>query len=134
MNPTEWAEYGATATAPEPLTLSIDEVGHDERTLAYGYTCQRQSWHAYVHDHELHVIIYDYSKNAAFYIHGERLPLEDLKPDKRVYPDACELAFSQLMRRRDHQLPFTGGVEEESYKPRELNEHGYLANTHLDLY
>lgn len=112
MNKTEYDQYMTCKPAAAPM-LSIDDIGHTERTLAYGYTCDRETWHAYVKGSELHVVVYrnnynDQTKPPAIvsYTHGRELPIETLRPDKRVYPHATDVAFAHLMRNRQMPLPF----------------------------
>ena len=35
-----------------------DMSNTEDRTLIYGYTCERESFHVYIKDKEIHVVIY----------------------------------------------------------------------------
>lgn len=85
-----------------------------DRTLLYGYTVGRRTWHVYLRDG----IIYSYSYGAGIYEEGEFdsdsvTPInighnEDYVPNKRLYPECCDFEFCQLLLNNEvDYLPFT---------------------------
>ena len=83
------------------------------RTLLYGYTCDRETFHVYLKDKIIHTVIYitRYSDD------GKTTPIEmkeiiinsnrDYVPDKRLYPERCDYRFCRLLKGYDVDLPFT---------------------------
>ncbi len=103
-------QYGLYSSAPNRNdSVSITEVvdPQRERTLIWGYTLERNSFHVYVANGMLHRVIYDFKDNVIDSISGETLDTFLLKPSKRAYPEACELEFSLLMRLKGVELSFT---------------------------
>lgn len=106
----------AAATCTEPV-LRAEELTQVERTLAYGYDTERFTWHAYLMNAQLHVLLYRSAGAATAdgrfqyqmvdHLQGQALRLDVLRPNKRVYPEHCDLEFADVMRRRDAALPFT---------------------------
>lgn len=94
-----------------------------DRTLLYGYTCDRKTFHVYLKDKEIHTVLYDIS-------HDEKNPKpinmtevhvmsnRDYIPDKRLYPEACDYHFCKLLKHANVNLPFTSydkGRETKKY-------------------
>ncbi|WP_316200986.1 MULTISPECIES: hypothetical protein [unclassified Bradyrhizobium] len=99
----------------------VTPIGFEARTLLYGYNKDRESWHVYQKDGELHLLIYrdDFSP-PVFHGHGSELPAENLVPNKRLYPEACDFEFCLRLRRLGVLMTFTtfGGIEDpESRRP-----------------
>lgn len=91
------------------------------------------TWHAYQRDDVLHLVVYarppsgdpkDLAVRAidasdfrighevacgdvALHMSGERLPCQSLVPWKRLYPEACDMAFCQDLVSKGISLPFT---------------------------
>jgi hypothetical protein len=95
----------------DEIITADDLKNKSDRTLLYGYTCERHTFHVYIKDKEIHVIIYDNDytgenkvKNVREFIpKGNR----DFVPDKRLYPEACDYEFCSILRKMDIDLPFT---------------------------
>ena len=91
--------------------ITIEHMDNQsERTLLYGYDCNRNTWHTYIKDGEIKTIKYNY----------EELPTELLVnsnahyiPNKRLYPSACDYEFCKLLKLKGVYLPFTGFEERE---------------------
>lgn len=75
-----------------------------DRTLLYGYTCERDTWHVYIKDTVIHKVIYKYGKDPVEYQINDNY---DFIPDKRLYPEACDYQFCRIMQRLGYELPFT---------------------------
>lgn len=87
--------------------LTIDDLqDQSPRTLLYGYTCDRETWHVYILDGEIRTILYGgYSDKGVYDINPEND--EDYVPDKRLYPECCDEEFCTLLLERGIHLPFT---------------------------
>lgn len=85
--------------------LSVNDLeNHNDRTLLYGYTCERETFHVYLKNNEFHRVIYhDITDMRELKIeyNGEFIP------DKRLYPESCDYEFCCLLKERGIELPFT---------------------------
>lgn len=82
------------------------------KTLLYGYTCERETFHVYIKNEQIHTVVYNTE-----YFRGEAVPKNirelviksnhDYVPDKRLYPERCDYNFCKLLKERGVQLPFT---------------------------
>jgi hypothetical protein len=119
MKENEYDRYLETVDAAAHVpVVTLDEVGNSDRTLAFGYTCERHTWHAYVHDNEIHVVVYDNRYDGPVVVahhHGAALEAHLLQPDKRVYPNRTEFAFAILMAAKGFHLPFTRYSDPERF-------------------
>ena len=102
--------------APEPLITTQGLNKRQDRTLLYGCTCERDTWHVYLKKGNIHTVVY---RNSAF----REIPVglkevtvkanQDYIPDKRLYPAACDYAFCMLLKEAGCHLPFTIFEERE---------------------
>lgn len=75
-----------------------------DRTLLFGYTCERATWHVYIKDNRIYTVIYNYGKEPILRnVNSNR----DYVPDKRLYPECCDYEFCKILKRLDVHLPFT---------------------------
>lgn len=102
--------------APEPLISTQDLNNKQDRTLLYGYTCDRDTWHVYLKNGNIHTVLY---RNSAF----REIPVglkeiqikanQDYIPNKRLYPAACDYEFCMLLQDSGYHLPFTNFDDRE---------------------
>jgi len=88
--------------------IHVQWLDQRDRTLLYGYTCNRDTWHLYLKDGVIHKVVYYYPDlliTHESYI--ESISVYDASPDKRLYPSACDYQFCELMTRYGGYLPFT---------------------------
>lgn len=83
-----------------------------DKTLMYGYTCERKTFHVYVKDGEIYVVTYnnDYSTDKVRPKNMEQIIVRsnyDYVPDKRLYPERCEYHFCRMLKEKGVNLPFT---------------------------
>lgn len=86
----------------EPSIISVDQVAQyqkEDGTLLYGYTCDRDTFHVYLKNGELHRVIYDFDGDVLDYIHGAELEADLLHPNKRIYPEASSYDFIVSLRK-----------------------------------
>lgn len=86
--------YG-TETVHSVVTAK-DLICQKNRTLLYGYTCERNTWHVYLKDGVIYCCDYGYKK--------EPLPFTPTRnsgyiPDKRLYPALCDFEFCMLLKK-----------------------------------
>lgn len=99
-------QYKSLAGVEASCTLLTGKHLSDQtdRTLLYGYNCDRDTWHVYLEGGKIHSVIYTYD--------GEPTELTirsnfDYVPDKRLYPARCDYEFCELLKKNDVPLPFT---------------------------
>lgn len=84
-----------------------------DRTLLYGYTCERDTWHVYIKDCVIHKVIYKYGKDPMEYAVNDN---SEFIPDKRLYPETCDFKFCSILHRLGYELPFTSWDNEREVK------------------
>lgn len=92
---------------PKRITLN-DLTDKTPRTLVYGYTCSRDTWHLYLTEQGMfELAVYDHD---GFHVDSwtveSVLPNECL-PDKRIYAQKSDFEFCQLLMHCGERLPFT---------------------------
>ena len=96
------------------MDYSIGAMPGEDRTLLYGYTTERKTWHVYQQGGLLHRVIYIGSNPGFEFTEvAEKIDARHLIPNKRLYPEACDFIFCWELNRRDIHLPFTnfGGTK-----------------------
>lgn len=94
------------------VITASDLINKKDRTLLYGYTCTRETFHVYLKNMKIHVVIYQ-----NYYV-CEIVKLKNMReiivksnidyiPDKRLYPEACDFEFCKLLEEKKLHLPFT---------------------------
>lgn len=118
MTPEQYASLNSTPAAKRVLGVA-DLVDKTPRTLIYGYTVARATFHVYLGaDGLIHVMTYNESYSKAepspflvqYHSAGEAGGLTDnahYVPSKRVYPERCDFEFVQLLMREGVSIPFT---------------------------
>lgn len=99
-------------TTPQTDMLHVDAIGTSPRTLVYGYTLDRDTFHAYVFDGEIHVVTYqghydDSPAHVVRHLHGTQVAFDALVPSKRAYPNRTDYGFAVTMRAAGFPLSFT---------------------------
>ena len=106
MNITQYNALGAASS--KPIEISINDIpDKSDRTLLWGYTCNRESFHVYLKDRQLHRLIYDFNHEMLNYQVGESLTASILHHDKRIYPEATDYDFARLLYEADETPCFT---------------------------
>lgn len=82
------------------------------KTLLYGYTCERKTFHVYIKNEQIYVVVYDteYSRGIPTPKNMRQISVtsnHDYVPDKRLYPERCDYNFCKLLKEKGVQLPFT---------------------------
>lgn len=100
-----------------------------DRTLLYGYTCDRKTFHVYLKNQKVYTVIYE----RDFSVGGNRpknmhevviRSNRDYIPDKRVYPEMSDFHFCKCLKERGIDIPFTTWVGGE-YEPNEKGFYGF---------
>lgn len=97
--------------------VGVDELqDKSDRTLIWGYTCDRDSFHVYLKDEKLFAVTYKFGGDILNLVEGTHIPAVSALPDKRVYPEACDLEFCNLLLSKGAEPPFTTFNDERPYK------------------
>ena len=77
-----------------------------DKTLIYGYTCERLTFHVYIKNRKIYTVVYntDYSTGRAKPIDMRLITVtsnKDYVPDKRIYPERCEYHFCKMLQERE---------------------------------
>jgi len=105
MTKNEYEDLRKLDWNPPPPLSGKDLNDQTDRTLLYGYTCDRESWHVYLRDGEIVVLIYMNESDPEILT---VLSNHDYIPNKRLYPECCDYEFCNLLSKdRDVVLPFT---------------------------
>lgn len=105
---------------PRNITLTQNDFASDcrsfSKTLLYGYDCDRNTHHVYQDFHGL-IYLYVYKDGPVIGQPTEikkidvsevGVPtLQDLIPNKRLYPQYCDYEFCAYLKGRGVELPFT---------------------------
>ena len=92
-----------------------------DRTLLYGYTNERKTFHVYMKNVKIHTVIYDTDFNNGIQKPINMMEVEiksnhDYVPNKRLYPECCDYHFCKLLKNIGIELPFTTYQEERPIK------------------
>lgn len=98
---------------PQAKVLVTELTNLEDRTLLWGYTSDRNSFHVYLKDGILNKVIYNFDRHLLRHEEGVDLNIEGITPDKRIYPSSCDFEFCTLLRSKDVYLPFTTFSEEK---------------------
>lgn len=97
-------------SAQPPVVCGHMLTDQTNRTLVYGYTCERHTFHVYLEQGDLIRVIYDHDGlclSVLKEIHGQGLAVASCLPDKRAYPERCDYEFAQRLLSLGSMLPFT---------------------------
>jgi len=112
-------EHFKTEGALRNIVCLDDLADKSPRTLLFGYDVCRATIHVYIDpsDGLIHVLKYTSTGTVGserFLVlshtsgpHGGVARNEQFVPDKRLYPESCDLEFCRILRRYDVSLPFT---------------------------
>lgn len=124
MNKSEFEQLKKIKDLPEPIISGDTLTRKKDRTLLYGYTCDRRTFHVYIKDISIHVITYgvDYSAGIK---QPKAVDIEEIKvtsnkdyiPDKRLYPETCDYEFCKRLQHLGYQLPFTTWTDNRPESP-----------------
>ena len=99
------------------------------RTLLYGYTCERETFHVYLKDQKIYAVAYEkeFSRGTPKPKNRRQIEVQsnhDYVPDKRLYPERCDYHFCCALKEKGIHLPFTNWSEE--VKPDERGYYGFI--------
>lgn len=98
-----------------------DLTDQSDRTLLYGYTTERHTFHVYLKDGVFHTLVYEYNRAIPIYYNcGTSIAIDTdpfVVPNKRLYPETCDFEYCMLLRSRGAlTVSFTGYDDKRSAK------------------
>jgi hypothetical protein len=124
MNKSQYNKLSQKEVQPTTIGFS-DLVNKKDRTLLYGYTIERDTFHVYLKNKFIHIHIYGWDtddlqrgKFTKITKRGRVLPVEELIPNKRVYPAKSDYEFCKKLLDMGCEIPFTtfeDGEEKQYY-------------------
>ncbi|QSF43401.1 hypothetical protein [Paenibacillus tianjinensis] len=108
MNITEYEQLKKSNS--QQKIISIEDLKDDsDRTLLYGYTCSRNTWHVYIENKRIYVVVYGFDGDPKWLNVDNNY---EFVPDKRLYPERCDYDFCRLLKDSGVELPFTVWTED----------------------
>jgi hypothetical protein len=105
-----------TKSSPKPTTVHVADITGPDRTLLYGYTCDRETWHVYLENDTINWVKYwDRGEKGGELTDAgsaDEWVASELVPDKRVYPEFTDYAFACDLRDAGVDVPYTSFSEE----------------------
>ncbi|GAB6464345.1 hypothetical protein CON36_32320 [Bacillus cereus] len=115
MNVREFEKLKKIQKEKEQVLTIDDLTNKEDRTLLYGYTCEKETWHVYVKNNAIYTLVNPYGNNVEYV---EIESNQEYVPDKRLYPERCDFEFCSLLKQKGIYLPFTtwqDDIKEETY-------------------
>lgn len=110
-------------SVPSNVITAADLTNKSNRTLLFGYTTERDTWHVYLHQSIIYACCYRYDGQPLV---CSTYSNEAFIPTKRLYPTRCDFEFCCVLKRLGTDLPFTNfNVEEVS----QILDNGYYGKT-----
>lgn len=103
-----------------------------DRTLLYGYTCDRHTFHVYLQDGWIHRITYTGTLDHSLIRHDAMADwwAFNLIPDKRVYPERTDIDFARMLQVTGARVPYLTFDPERYERAKDTLMHG---KTYADL-
>lgn len=108
-------EYEALQKTESTL-ISADLLRNKSaRTLLYGYTLERDTWHVYLDENgKIQTVKYGYGEDAP--INAINVSWnEEYIPSKRLYAEKCDFEFCSLLKQHNITLNFTTANFEKEF-------------------
>ena len=108
-------------------TVKVCELKNkSDRTLMYGYTCERNTFHLYIKNETFFCVVYDHDKNFLSKFSTTAISVNDCFPNKRVYPESCDYEFSMLLASKNARPAYLAFNPEREEKVKNLIFHGEI--------
>lgn len=119
MNKVDFDKFETLKKGVSPFKIVASDFtfNYIPRTLLYGYTSDRKSWHVYMDtDYLVRRYVYEHGKEDQGDLLSSFSALSDLVPDKRLYPECCDFAFCLYLCKKSIYLPFSKFDERNEFK------------------
>lgn len=111
MDRQEYETLNAVAVRAPKIDAAMLK-NQSDRTLIWGYTCDRQSFHVYLKDGVITRAVYMNSYPQDLWdVRTDLTDPADFVPNKRAYPEACDSEFCALLKTHGAHISFTNWDE-----------------------
>ncbi len=126
MNREQYSELSNIKEIRREVITGSDLTNQEDRTLLFGYTCARETWHVYLKNGDIRIYQYGgwFDNRVERYANYDT----DFVPDKRLNPERCDYEFCKLLTLKGVNLPFTTWSDEVE----KSNYYGEIAKTEGD--
>lgn len=104
MNKEQYEKLDNVSEETIRIIVASDLRDMSDRTLLYGYTCDRDTWHVYIQKNHIYTVIYKHDDEPCEFSIGDNT---HYVPNKRLYPETCDYEFCKLLKEKGVYLPFT---------------------------
>lgn len=88
--------------------VSASDLEGPDRTLLSGYTLSRNTFHVYLEDGLIHLLVANEVEGRIItHEANTSWPMEQLTPSKRAYPEYTDLNFARMLESNGVEIPFT---------------------------
>lgn len=92
----------------EASIIKIEDLKNtNDRTLIWGYDLERNSVHVYIKNKKFFKVCYSYPDVLIYFTQGYTIDAIGCIPSKRIYPEASDLEFCEILVKRGISLAFT---------------------------
>lgn len=120
MNEQQYEALKQISAVADPLITLNDLKNITPRTLLYGYTSERDTWHVYISEEgEIKTVCYSGAEGEI--VNVDVTSNSQYIPSKRLYAECCDFEFCSLLKQRSYYLSFTNenfGREVKTYYGR----------------
>jgi hypothetical protein len=113
---------------PGATVVHVDDLTGPDRTLLYGFTVNRDTWHVYLRAGRIHRLVYTARGVVLDHRAQESWDAVRLVPDKRTYPESTDLGFAQLLKRKGVFVSYLPFDEARYEKVKDNLFHGRIAD------
>lgn len=118
--------------------VHADRVDGADRTLLFGYDCDRNTHHVYLRDGHIHLVRYTggypgRQANVIEHHSWKKAPVTLLVPNKRLYPESCDYDFADhvddLFRSvKGYGISVSPYDEQRAERVKDLVFHGHVVD------
>lgn len=108
MNKDQLDQLTQTSLKPGPQAVNMVDLLQDktDRTLIWGYTPEKDSFHVYLQEGTIVRLVYGYRDTEPSVEAGTDFFPQTLVPAKRVYPEASDAEFCGLLQQVGAEFTF----------------------------
>lgn len=116
-------DIGQKVESKYPFYVSQLSDHHEDRTLLFGYDCDRNTWHVYCQNGIVKLHVYDFEKQTIRF-EDTFSSWDELIPNKRLYPESCDSEFCGGLVFHKVHMPFLPFSEDRYERVKDLKFHG----------
>lgn len=114
-----------TRSDPQGPTVNAAYFTGPDRTLLYGYTCDREAWHVYLENDTINLVKYRSAGKLSSAASADEWVASELVPDKRVYPESTDVEFALKLRSMGVAVPYRPFMNSRYEAGKDRAFHGF---------